>query len=146
MESSFFDVRGHGFARVAVVVPEIRLGDPAANARFHFEGLRAVYEEGAQYAVCPELAITGYSVGDLFFQEVLLNGAVRALEELADATRDWDLLFSVGAPLTVGGSLYNCAVTFYRGRPVAEPWKHLGWESAGALDAELRAFLRGTRG
>lgn len=119
MDDTFLDVRNHGFARVAVVVPPSRLGDPRENARLHLESLRLVYEQGAQYAVCPELGLTGYSVGDLFFQGVLLEGALAALAELASATADWDLLFSVGMPLAVDGSLYNCAVTLHRGKPVA---------------------------
>jgi NAD+ synthase (glutamine-hydrolysing) len=155
MDGSFFDVRTHDFARVAVVVPEIRLGDPMANARLHVEGLRKVYEEGAQYAVCPELGITGYSMGDLFFQDVLLKGALRALEELAEATREWDLLFSVGLPLTVAGSLYNCAVTLCRGKVVSVAPKsyppnyrefyELRWFQPGGDAGESEVTLLGER-
>ncbi len=119
VERSFLDVRAHGFARVAVIVPEVRVADPAFNASAHLRLLAQVRDEGAQYAVCPELGIAGYTCGDLFFQETLLSATREALGRLAEATRDWPMAFSVGAPIAVDGALFNCAVTFAAGRIVA---------------------------
>ena len=71
-----------------------------------------------QYAVCPELGLSAYSCGDLFFQEPLLRGVLAALERLAareDLRRGfWPVL--VGAPLAVDGSLFHLAATLYGGR------------------------------
>jgi len=117
--SSFLDIRRHGFARVAVCVPEVRVADPAFNVDAHLTALGRVHAAGVQYAVCPELGLSAYSCGDLFFQEPLLRGVLAALARLARETAAWDLLVSVGAPLAVDGSLFNCAVTLYGGRPVA---------------------------
>src|SRR4029453_14706687 len=79
----FLDVRSHGFARVAVCVPSARVADPAFNAGAHLEQLEAVHRAGAHYAVCPELGLSSYTCGDLFFQEPLQRasrpGARRAL-------------------------------------------------------------------
>jgi NAD+ synthase (glutamine-hydrolysing) len=119
VDPAFLDVRRHGFARVAVCVPEVRVADPAFNAEAHVRSLARVLEAGAQYALCPELGMSAYSCGDLFFQEPLLRGVLDALAHLARATAAWDLVVSVGAPLLVDGSLYNCAVTLHGGRPVA---------------------------
>lgn len=118
-EQAFLDVRSHGFARVAVCVPVTRVADPAFNAGAHLEQLDAAYRAGAHYALCPELGISSYTCGDLFFQEPLLRGSVDALERLAAATADWSMLLSVGMPLVVDGLLFNCAVTLHRGRAVA---------------------------
>ncbi len=115
----FLDLRGHGFARVAVCVPEVQVGNPAFNAAAHLEQLAAVHEAGAHYALCPELGISAYTCGDLFFQQTLLDGVRAGLEQIAVASADWNLLFTVGAPLAAGGLLFNCAVTMYRGRVVA---------------------------
>jgi NAD+ synthase (glutamine-hydrolysing) len=119
VERSFLDVRGHGFARVAVIIPEGRVGDPAFNAAAHLRLLAHARDEGAQYAVCPELGLSGYSCGDLFFQETLLAASRDALGQLAEATRDWPMAFSVGAPIAVDGALFNAAVTLAAGRLVA---------------------------
>src|SRR6185436_2053950 len=116
---SFLDSRTHGFARVAVVMPEVRVADPAFNAAAHLRLLARVRDGGAQYAVCPELGISGYSCADLFFQETLLSGTRDALGRLAEATRDWPMAISVGAPVAVDGALFNCAVTLAGGRVVA---------------------------
>ena len=117
--ADFLDIRGHGFARVAVCVPEVRVADPAFNAEAHVRVLGEVHAAGAHYAVCPELGLSAYSCGDLFFQEPLLQATLAALARVAEATAGWNLLVSVGAPLVVDDLLFNCAVTLYRGRPVA---------------------------
>jgi NAD+ synthase (glutamine-hydrolysing) len=119
VSSSFLDIRRHGFARVAVCVPEVRVADPVFNVEAHLAALGRVHAAGVQYAVCPELGLSAYSCGDLFFQEPLLRGVRAALDRLARETAAWDLLISVGAPLAVDGSLFNCAVTLYVGRPIA---------------------------
>ena len=115
----FLDVRAHGFARVAVCVPETRVADPAFNAAAHLRILARVHAEGAHYALCPELGLSAYTCADLFFQEPLLAGTLAALARVAEATAAWNMLVSVGAPLVVDDLLFNCAVTLYRGRPVA---------------------------
>jgi len=54
----FLDVRAHGFARVAVCVPETRVADPAFNAAAHLRVLGQVHAGGAHYALCPELGLS----------------------------------------------------------------------------------------
>jgi NAD+ synthase (glutamine-hydrolysing) len=115
----FLDVRSHGFARVAVCVPEGRVADPAFNAEAHLRVLARAHAEGALYAVCPELGLSSYTCGDLFFQETLLVATLAALRRVAEATARWNLVVSVGVPLVVDDLLFNCAVTLYGGRPVA---------------------------
>ena len=115
----FLDARQYGFVRLAVCVPEVRVADPAFNAAAHLTQLEVVHEAGAHYAVCPELGLTAYSCGDLFFQESLLRGAQDALERVASASAAWNMIISLGLPLAIDGLLFNCAVTLYRGRPLA---------------------------
>src|SRR5919198_5184019 len=119
MAEDFLDVRRHGYTRVAVCVPETRVADPTFNVEAHLHVLAQVHAEGAQYALFPELGLSGYSCGDLFFQDTLLSAGRAALERLARATAQWNLILSVGLPLVVDDLLFNCAVALYRGRPVA---------------------------
>ncbi len=100
-------------------MPEVRVADPAFNVAAHLRLLARVRDAGTQYAVCPELGISGYSCADLFFQETLLSATRDALGRLAEATRDWPMAISVGAPVAVDGALFNCAVTLAAGRLVA---------------------------
>ena len=115
----FLDGRQHGFVRVAVCVPEVQVADPAFNTAAHLKLLEGVHQAGAHYALCPELGLTGYSCGDLFFQEALLRAAQDALRAVATASTSWNTVISVGLPLVVDGVLFNCAATLYRGRPLA---------------------------
>ncbi|HEY8518293.1 MAG TPA: NAD(+) synthase [Candidatus Binatia bacterium] len=117
--SPFLDVRKHGFARVAVCVPRVRVADPAFNADAHLAELEKVYDAGAHYALFPELGLSGYTCGDLFFQETLLREVRDALARMLDASADWNVAASVGLPLVVDDLVFNCAVTFRRGRVLA---------------------------
>ena len=117
--TSFLDVRTHGFARVAVCVPEIRVGDPDFNAEAHLRVLAEAHAAGAHYAVCPELGLTAYTCGDLFFQGVLQEGARAALARIAERTAAWNMAISVGLPLASGGALFNSAATVFGGRVLA---------------------------
>ncbi len=115
----FLDIRSHGFARVAVVIPPVALANPAANASQHITLLEEAHRRGAQYALCPELGLTGYSCGDLFHSQALLESATDALWTLLKASRMWNTMVSVGLPLVVDGVVYNCAVTVQQGSILA---------------------------
>src|SRR5688572_7826180 len=119
VDEGFLDVRAHGFARVAVCIPAVRVADPAFNSEAHLAQLRDAWERGAHYAVCPELGLSSYTCGDLFLQSRLLDAVLEALGALASETRQWNLAFTVGLPLRVGDALYNCAATLHHGRVLA---------------------------
>ena len=117
---NFLDVRSHGFVRVAVVIPRVHLADPMKNAAAHAEALQQVYDRGAQYALCPELGVTGYSAQDLFFSETLKRAALEALQALLRRSQGWrGMLVSVGMPIDTPASLQNCAVSFMHGKVYA---------------------------
>src|SRR4029077_12322470 len=101
MGDDFLDVRPHGFARVAVAVPEMRVADPAFNAEAHLRLLERVHAEGAHYALWPELGLSSYTCGDRFFHETPLAASLAALRRVAEATAGWNLIVSVGMPLVV---------------------------------------------
>ncbi|OQA04892.1 MAG: Glutamine-dependent NAD(+) synthetase [bacterium ADurb.Bin400] len=117
--SAFFDVRNHGFFRVAAIIPRVHVANPAANLAEHLKEFRKVYDQGACYAAAPELGLTGYSCGDLFHSEVLQDGALEALSHLLAETSKWDMIITVGVPIAFDGALYNCAVTLHHGQILA---------------------------
>ena len=99
-----------GFVKVAAATPDIRVADVAFNKEQICRMMDEAVLNGAKIVAFPELCITGYTCGDLFTQEVLLDHAREALFEIAAHTRDKDALFFVGAPLSIEGELYNVAV------------------------------------
>lgn len=106
----------HGFLKTAAVTPKIRVADPKYNAQVICEKLEAAYEQGAKIIVFPELCITGYTCGDLFLQELLLEEAKEQLLHIADATEGKDAIVMVGLPLERDGRLYNVAAVLQDGR------------------------------
>ena len=105
-----------GFVKVAAVTPDIRVADVAYNQEQICRMIGETTGEGAKIVVFPELCLTGYTCGDLFTQEVLLDHAREALLEIAEYTKDKDGLIFVGLPLSVEGELYNTAAALNRGR------------------------------
>ncbi len=116
MRPPFESIYRHGFLRVAVCVPSIRLGNPGQNAARTIELARRADASHAAIALFPELGLTGYSNEDLFHQDALLEGAEAALAQVADASRALNSLIVVGAPLRLEQKLFNCAVAIHRGR------------------------------
>lgn len=105
----------NGFFRVAACVPPVVVADPDANAEGIIEMARQVDELGVELAVFPELCVTGYTCGDLFHNSTLLSASHRAVEHIAEATRDLDVALVVGAPDLSASRLYNCALVIYKG-------------------------------
>ena len=98
-----------GFIKTAAVTPELRVADCAFNADRIIEQVKDCADSGVKLAVFPELSITGYSCGDLFFTDSLLESALENLVRTANATAQTDVLFFVGAPVRSQGRLYNAA-------------------------------------
>ena len=105
-----------GFIKVAAVTPKIRVADPVYNAGIICAGLEEAYAKGAKIIVFPELCITGYTCGDLFQQQLLLEEASAQLLKIAEATRDKDALVMAGLPMERSGKLYNVAAVLWNGR------------------------------
>ncbi len=100
---------------MAAVTPKIRVADPVYNAGVICERLEEAYAKGAKIIVFPELCITGYTCGDLFLQQLLLEGALAGLSEIQTATRGKDALVAVGLPIERDGCLYNVAALLWQG-------------------------------
>ena len=105
----------HGFVKVAAATPDIRVADVGYNTENICRAIGEACERKAKIIVFPELCITGYTCGDLFTQDALLEAARRALLHIAKYTEDKDILAFVGMPLAVRGKLYNTAAALNRG-------------------------------
>ena len=104
-----------GFLKVGAATLEIRVADCVFNGDAIISRMREAAERGVRLLVLPELCVTGYTCGDLFLQDCLLNGAVEALHRIVQASAEMELLTVVGLPLTFEGKLYNCAAVVFRG-------------------------------
>lgn len=102
------------FIRLACAVPDVEVGNTEFNTQ---EIIKYIdINKDADIIVFPELSVTGYTCADLFFQKTLIDGAKHGLRQIANTTNDIDSAVAVGAPLVIGGQLYNCAVMMSHGR------------------------------
>lgn len=104
-----------GFIKVAACTPEIQVADVDFNVDKIISQLEKCREEGVKVAVFPELCITGYTCQDLFFQNALLDKAMKCVVKIAKTTADSDMLVAVGVPVRANGKLYNCAAVIQDG-------------------------------
>jgi NAD+ synthase (glutamine-hydrolysing) len=98
-----------GFVRVAAAVPPLKVADIAYNLEQILGFAQRADEQGVQIVVFPELCLTGYTAGDLFHQQLLLDRAAEALRALADASAQLRPVLLVGYPLATDGALFNTA-------------------------------------
>jgi len=131
-----------GFIKVAAAVPEIRVADCAYNAHQCIDLICQAREAGVKILTFPELCLTGATCGDLFFHDVLLDGAEAALKQVVEASAEADMLIVMGLPVrgVWKEGLYNCAAVIHRGELKGlVPKQHLTM-------AERRWFVPGEEG
>ncbi|WP_250465345.1 MULTISPECIES: NAD(+) synthase [unclassified Caballeronia] len=116
MKTEFLNLYSHGFARVAVAVPECKVADPSFNVGETIALARQAAQNGAVLVAFPELGLSAYSCEDLFHQDALLVACERALAALVEESRSLDIVMVVGLPLRVDHALYNCAAVVSSGR------------------------------
>jgi len=112
----FFNPYTHGFVRLGVATPLVRIGDPQYNLDATLELMQRAARDKALLIVFPELGLSAYSCEDLFHQQALIDGAEDALAGLLARTRNLRLAALVGLPVAREGRLYNCAALVCQGR------------------------------
>ena len=106
----------HGFIKVGAAIPLVSVADTKYNTEQLIAMAHRAHEEGAEVTVFPELCITGYTCGDLLTQQTLLQEAENGVARFAEATKEYDNIYIIGAPIYVCGALYNCALVVQQGR------------------------------
>ena len=103
--------------RVAAATPVVRVADVDWNAGEIIRLSREIASEcNPSVIVFPELAVTGYTCGDLFFQQALIHGAERAVERICSETANLSQTLVVGCPVASSASLYDAAVVIREGK------------------------------
>lgn len=106
----------HGFVKVAAAVPHVKVADCKTNAQQIENIIVNAEKEGVQLVVFPELCISGYTCGDLFAQQLLIEEAEMALVQILNNTRQLGIISVLGMPVGVDSMLLNAAVVIQRGK------------------------------
>ena len=109
----------YGFLKAACVTPELKVADCEFNASQIINAAADASKKGAEIIVFPELCITGYTCGDLFFQNALQENALEQLQKIAAKTKNLKSLIFVGLPFARTEGIYNCAAAIYKGKILA---------------------------
>ena len=127
------------FIRIACAVPAVKVGDVKKNAEDICAYIEKADAANADLVVFPELALTGYTCGDLFFQNTLWDAVKNGLKQIAVCSAKYpQMTVVVGLPVRVKAKLYNCAAVLNRGEVCALiPKTHL-------TAAEKRMFAEKT--
>ena len=66
-------MKEYGFVRVGAIVNKLVLASPVDNAKEIVRMIREAYKNNISIVTTPELALTGYTCGDLFLQDELIE-------------------------------------------------------------------------
>lgn len=108
--------KNYGFARVAAAVPMCSVADVKNNCAEIVKLIKESFENKAHVVVFPELSITGYSCGDLFFSKTLQDASFEGVSYILESTTNLDIISIVGLPIYDGAHLLNCAAVLHKGK------------------------------
>lgn len=101
----------YSYYKIAACSPPVHIGNPQKNTDEMLELLHHL-DQDTQLVVFPELAISGYTCQDLFYESNLLAACQNQLVRLAKKMPD-NLACVVGLPLEIEDTLYNCAAFLF---------------------------------
>ena len=105
------------YIRIGCAVPSVKVADVIKNTEDICTFIKKADDKNCDLVVFPEMALTGYSCGDLFFQESLLHASRKGISEITAFSATYPQLTAVvGAPLVLGGQMYNCGVVIAAGK------------------------------
>jgi len=106
----------YGFCRVASAINKTTVANPKANADEVITLINDAFKSNISVVVFPELTLTSYSAGDLFFQDRLHNAQNEALEFILESTKNISTVAIIGLVIFYKDRLYNCGVVIQLGK------------------------------
>ena len=104
------------FIRIACAVPKVAVGNVEKNVQDICAFMEKADAQNVDILLLPELALTGYTCGDLFFQDALHRAVSKGLNTLLSCSKRYPALTTVvGAPLRLNAKMYNCAFVIENG-------------------------------
>lgn len=110
------NMKNNGFIKVAAITSNVYLNDINSNVNDIVSKAKEANEMGAKIITFQELALTGYSLQDMFAQSNTLRKAKEGLIEITNKTKDLDLLMVVSLPYSFKGKIYDAAAVISKGK------------------------------
>lgn len=96
----------NGFLKVALISPKVEVANPLFNVK---EMLKSIDKCSCHMAVFPELSISSYSAGDLFFHKNLLDDCYSGLDYFLKHN-NFKGITVLGCPIILDQLVLNCAI------------------------------------
>ena len=110
-------MRDLGFVRVGAATPKMRVADADYNTGEILSLANEALKKGIKIIVFPELCITGYTCGDLFFQKELYESNLRNVDRIVKfSATEKDIVIIIGFYLIVEDMLFNCGGVIHNGK------------------------------
>ncbi|MBP3494583.1 MAG: NAD(+) synthase [Clostridia bacterium] len=98
------------FIKIKCLSPEIQLGNTTFNSNLIVNEMLLASNEGVDVLALPELCICGTSLGDMLANRAILNGSIKALENVIKKTQGASVLSILGMPYAHNDEIYNIGV------------------------------------
>jgi len=105
-----------GIVRAAAVTPVLRVANPDFNTEEIIKLAKEADQNGAGIVLFPELCISGYTCGDLFYQDFLYSKSMDGLKRITEATEKLSAVVVVGFYMRLENNLFNCAAFLQNGK------------------------------
>ena len=106
----------YGFYRVAASVPKVEIANTSKNIKEIINIYEQENKNGSSIVLFPELCITGYTAGDLFLNQNLIDSQNKALKLLLEKSENIATICIVGVVVSFEHRLYNCAAVIQNGK------------------------------
>ncbi len=106
----------YGFYRIAASVPKVEIANPNKNIEEIINILKQEDKNESSIVLFPELCITGYTAGDLFLNQNLLDSQNKALKKLLEKSKEISAITILGIVVSFEHRLFNCAAVIHKGK------------------------------
>ena len=106
----------YGYVKVGASTVELKVANTIYNVEMIKKQIDEAINKNIQIISFPELSITGYTCGNLFNQDVLIDASYEGIKDLVNYSKDKMIVIIVGAPIKCENKLYNCAVVINDGK------------------------------
>lgn len=100
-------MKNNRFVKVATIAPKMEVGKPKYNVKEMLVEIEKIKEQNPHFIVFPELSVTGYTCGDLFFQSYLMHENHHAIKYLLEHNT-FNGIVIFGAIYVYKNDIFNC--------------------------------------
>lgn len=104
-----------GLVRVGAAVPKLKVANTEYNTEQIISQISEASDKNVGFLVFPELAVTGATCADLFYQEFLYNNQLDGISKIVEASAGSKMVIVLGCYLRLENNLFNCALVIQDG-------------------------------